>query len=485
MKFKNKMPYPELETFVDETKLSEDIPIDEEDKIKLPKARFGYSILCVIVVAAIVTFCVAAGNLNTAYTTVSISFSEISKGCNPDGSPFDIYEVLSDEVLKNACDKLDNKITPETLRGHISVTGITTDGSFNAIRQNVLDGNDTYSDFPSKYTISYSVVSDSIKSNGIAACAREVLKQFVLPSKGKILTAVTDSYEEYYENKYIFTSSAFEVDWTKTKSLDYFNRVGEITNIINRINRNLGSRYDEDVNFVSKDGVSFGDLNAELSRILENDVEAYKAFVIQNGITVDKDRLLRQFRYVSKENYEQTQRNRGEYNIMLDGISVYDPLVTKVVFVPALDSENIFYMNRTKIGIDYLTENASAANLAGDEAENEAQYYDYLINQFSAFENSDESVRKAADKQCDDITAKIDEFLKKAVKVNDEYINTVSYESLSISDIGGGLGIVFSAVTVIKITVIWSAAFYVLWVIYSLLKGKKIKREEESDSAVE
>ena len=259
MKFKNKMPYPELETFVDETKLSEDIPIDEEDKIKLPKARFGYSILCVIVVAAIVTFCVAAGNLNTAYTTVSISFSEISKGCNPDGSPFDIYEVLSDEVLKNACDKLDNKITPETLRGHISVTGITTDGSFNAIRQNVLDGNDTYSDFPSKYTISYSVVSDSIKSNGIAACARGVLKQFVLPSKGKILTAVTDSYEEYYENKYIFTSSVFEVDWTKTKSLDYFNRVGEITNIINRINRNLGSRYDEDVKFVSKDGVSFGD----------------------------------------------------------------------------------------------------------------------------------------------------------------------------------------------------------------------------------
>ena len=71
---------------------------------------------------------------------------------------------------------------------------------------------------------------------------------------------------------------------------------------------------------------------------------------------------------------------------MLDGISVYDPLVTKVVFIPALDSENIFYMNRTKIGIDYLTENASAANLAGDEAENEAHYYDYLIKQFSAFE---------------------------------------------------------------------------------------------------
>ena len=110
MKFKNKMPYPELETFVDETKLSEDIPIDEEDKIKLPKARFGYSILCVIIIAALAAICVIAGNLNTAYTTVSISFSEITKGCNPDGSPFDIYEVLSDEVLTSACDKLNNRL---------------------------------------------------------------------------------------------------------------------------------------------------------------------------------------------------------------------------------------------------------------------------------------------------------------------------------------------------------------------------------------
>ena len=68
---------------------------------------------------------------------------------------------------------------------------------------------------------------------------------------------------------------------------------------------------------------------------------------------------------------------------MLDGISIYDPSVTKVVFIPALDSENEFYMNRTKIGIDYLTENASKANLAGDEAENEAHYYEYLMDQLA------------------------------------------------------------------------------------------------------
>lgn len=483
MIFSNKTLYPEPKTSNDETEISADILSGENDKVKIPKAKFGYSLICVIIIAALAAICVIAGNLNTAYTTVSISFSEIAKGCNPDGSPFDIYEVLSDEVLTSACDKLNNKLTPETLKEHISVTGITTDGSFNAIRQNVLDGNDTYSYFPSKYTISYSVISDSIKANGIPASVRAVLKQFVLPSKAKILTAVADSYKEYYENKYVFTSSVFEADLAKIKLLDYFNRASELKNIINRINRYLSIRYDEDVKFVSKDGVSFGDLSTELTGIADNDVETYKAFVIQNGITNDKDKLLKQFSYVSKENYEQTQRNRGEYNIMLDGISVYDPLVTKVVFIPALDSENIFYMNRTKIGIDYLTENASKANLAGDESENEAHYYDYLIKQFSAFEESADWVKKAADKQCDDIAVKIDEFLKRAAAVNDEYINTVSYETLYISGIGHGQGVVSSVVTIAKITVIWAAVLYLWRLIYSVLKRKKIMKEESDNAA--
>ena len=110
MIFSNKTLYPEPKTSNDETEISADILFGENDKVKIPKAKFGYSLICVIIIAALVAICVIAGNLNTAYTTVSISFSEITKGCNPDGSPFDIYEVLSDEVLTSACDKLNNRL---------------------------------------------------------------------------------------------------------------------------------------------------------------------------------------------------------------------------------------------------------------------------------------------------------------------------------------------------------------------------------------
>lgn len=95
---------------------------------KRTRFKLGYSLICVCLVAIVAGANVAFTYFNTAYTTVSITFAEIAKGCNPDGSPFDIYELLNDEVLENACQKLDNKVTPEILREHLSVTGITTDG---------------------------------------------------------------------------------------------------------------------------------------------------------------------------------------------------------------------------------------------------------------------------------------------------------------------------------------------------------------------
>ncbi|MDY3030383.1 MAG: hypothetical protein SOS24_01325 [Clostridia bacterium] len=450
-----------------------DVSEADDGLIKMPKATYSYSLICLIIIAVVAAVYVIAINSNSAYTTVSASFSEIADGHNPDGSPFEIYEVLSDEVLKSACDKLDNKVDPETLKKHISVTGITTDGTFNTIRQKVLDGNDTYSYFPSRYTITYSIVSDSIAADGVFASIAAVFKQLAMPSKTKILQCVADSYKEYYENNYVLTSEVFDIDWSKTKSLDYFNRASEINNILNRISRYLGKRYDEDVEFVSKDGVSFGDLKDEAAGIMQNDIESYKSFVIQNGITSDRDKLLKQFRYVLNTNNDQAVRSRGEYAIMLDGISIYDPSITKVVFIPALDSENVFYMNRTKIGIDYLTEDASKANLAGDEAENNAHYYEYLISQFGNVTNSEDWILKAADKRCEEIISKVNDFCERAVAVNDEYISSVSYEGVEISSISYGQGLISSAVAIAKITVIWASVLYVLWLACSVLQKKK------------
>lgn len=458
----------------------------EKDKSrgkKRPRFKLGYSLICVCLVAIVAGANVAFTYFNMAYTTVSITFAEIAKGCNPDGSPFDIYEMLNDEVLEKACQKLDNKVTPEILREHLSVTGITTDGSFNAIWQNVLDGNDTYSYFPSKYNISYSIVSDAIKDGGIVASVQAFFRHFTLPPTEQILSCVAQSYKEYYIERYVVIDSVFEADWTKIGALDYYNRVEEMDNMLNRVGRYLEKRYDGNTKYLSDSGVSFGDLSAEVARLRTNDLGDYKAFVIQNGVTADKDTLLKQFRYVAKESAEKTARSRGEYNIMLEGISIYDPLVTKVVFIPALDADNVFYMNRTKIGIDYLVEKADTANLKGDETQNTVDYCNYLIGQFSSVGGNQKWMRETAEQKYAAVKEKIDALLAKAAAVNQEYIENVSYETVSLSHVGREVGLIYVVVEVVKVTVIFSALLYLWWLICLGFKKAKAGKGEKTYAA--
>lgn len=456
----------------------------ETSIIPAPKSSFGYSLICLFAVTVLAILYVVAINLNTSSMTISMTFSEIAKGCNPDGSPFDIYELMSEEVLSRACEKLDGKVDVETLTKHISVTGMTSDGSFNAIEKNVLDGNDTYSYFPSRYTLSYSVVSDAVKSEGRLAPFRAVAVQFGLPAKETVLQAVADSYKEYYEDKYILSDSFFEIDWTKTRSLDHFNRVTEMSNILNRLSRFLSARYDEDVRYVTAEKISFGDLNSEALRISENDIEAYKAYIIQRGVTNDRSRLLKQLEYVKNAHEEQYSRSIGEYNSAMNGLALYDPQVTKVVFIPALDSENKFYMNRTKIGIDYLTEYADRARLAGNQEENSAHYYRYLLEQFGSADDNEEALR-AAEEKSEAIIGKISTLSENAREVNREYIRDNSYEEVYISPVSRGHGLVASAVAVIKNIILFGCALYAIGWFISLLRYVKKRADRGFEDADE
>lgn len=71
----------------------DDVSEADDGLIKMPKAAYSYLLICLIIIAVVAAVYVIAINSNSAYTTISASFSEIADGHNPDGSPFEIYEV--------------------------------------------------------------------------------------------------------------------------------------------------------------------------------------------------------------------------------------------------------------------------------------------------------------------------------------------------------------------------------------------------------
>lgn len=450
----------------------------KENASKLKESRKLVAI--VLALFLISSICIISQSFNSASINISAYFSSVTEGKNPDGSTFDINEALNDEVLENASKKLGGKVDAKTLRKHLSIYDNTSSVDISELNQKIVDGSTDYSYYPNVYTLTYSIVSDDIKSEGALASVGAVFKQAAMPSKKKILKSVAESYSEYYSKKYIAGNIAMQVDWAHTDSLDYYNKATETKATAEKISRFIQSKYDKNPKFVSESGIGYGELYTEIEQIINIDVENYLSFVIQNGLTTDTDSLLRQFAFMENLYDETNRRHMSAYKITKEVIDFYDANTTKVVFIPALDEERTFYMNRTKVGIDYLIERASNEKISADDASHNLEKYKYLTESFSNTKPASQEVYDAADKMYTDVKNKIDTFISNADKIINEGSRTGKHERIDSGKPYGNFDLVSMAVSGGKLFIMLLILAFLLT---SLIEGagKIVSKRELED----
>ena len=461
--------------------------VEKFDEFTIPKVKkffksnLNRKIIAIILVLFLISLiCTVFQSFNSSSVNISVHFSSVTEGKNPDGSPFNTNEVLSDEVLERASEKLGGKIDVKTLRKHISISDNASPDELSRLKQKIIDGNTDYSYYPNVYTLTYSIVSDDIKRDGVFSSVGAVFKQIVMPSKKKILTSVAESYSEYYSEKYITGNIAMQVDWANADSLDYYNKATETKATAEKISRFIQSKYDKNPKFVSTTGIGYGELYTEIEQIISIDVENYMSFIVQNGLTNNKDSLLRQFAFMEELYKESNTRHSAAYEITKETINFYDANTTKVAFIPALDEERDFYMNRTKVGIDYLIEKAAYEKGSANDAYYNVEKYKYLTESFSKATPVSQEIYDAADKMYVDVKNKINAFITKADGIINEGSQNGKHEKIESGKPYGNFEIVGMAVSGGKL-------FIMLLIIAFLLAslsegaGKLVSKRELED----
>lgn len=445
--------------------------------LNAPKSMRLY-LIGFVVVFVICCLCAVFQMTNSKSVTITINSGSVSKGQNPDGSAFDIYEIFSDEVLESASEKLGGKISAAELKRHISVSDALSAKTNEQLKQSILDGEHENTYFPTVYRLTYATVSDKISREGIGQQLLAFVRGITFPSKDRILAAVTESYQEFYETAYLDYDALFVIDWESIDAMDYYNRSEALRTEAMRILRFLQDKANESVTESSFGKLTYGDMNNDLWQLIDVDIENHQAYIIQNNITNSRKTLLRQFRYMEELCKEEKERRTEEYLILDEAVDMYDSTTTKVVFIPALDQDNSFYMNRTKVGLDYLVERADAARLAADEAEHNAQYYRYLQTCFSDGGNPKQSQVDHADTVYLNIKDQIEK-LNEAVKLLLEESNQTENEGIKVSDAAMTVGIVGIGMSFAKRFVILAMAAYVLISIPAMFPKKKMEESQE------
>ena len=470
-----------------ENKTVPEIQVKEQKQRTKKSGRKAYIIILAVIVAVCCIHAVYQLT-NSVSATVMINSIFSADGQNPDGTPFSIMELFNDDVMNSASDKLNGALSAKEIRNHLAVSDAMNGESFAKLVQSILDGENENTYFPTKYILTYSTVSEQIKSEGFLAQCESLWKSFFLPSKTEILKAVLQSYEEYYTELYLSYDSLFEIDWSVVDSMDYYNRFEYMDDTIQRLMRFL--QYKNTRSMAQNETYTnpgYYDLIVELSNGPAHGINDYQAYVTQNGVTNNREELLRQFIYMQELCEEENARKLQEYDVLKKAIEMYDSTTTKVVFIPALDDSKEFYMNRTNIGLDYLSEKADAAKLQADTAIYSAKHYSYLQTCFATEDIIDEDGNKVKVKNTPDQRAHADGLYEKLKDELQRLIGEVAAladegkqldrENLDISEPFNSVNIVGVGISTAKKFVLLTMAAYVA--VYAVMAVYRKKQKSE------
>ena len=430
---------------------------------------------------------------NSVSATIAINSALSAEGKNPDGTPFSIMELFNDDIMNAAAQKLDGKMSAQEIRSHLNISDAMTVQSFAQVEQSILDGENENIYFPTEYSITYSVISEQIQNEGFLSQCKSFWKRFSLPSKSEILNAVLESYQEYYAETYLNYEDLFHIDWSVVDSMDHYNRYEFMNDTVVRFINFL--QY-KDANSILQSetemNTGYDAMVAEFYQGIYRSVQDYQAYVIQYGVTNDKATLFRQFTYMQKYCLEENTRKLQEYDVLKKAIDLYDTSTSQILYIPALDATGSFYMNKTKTGLDYLSEKADSMKLQADSALHAAEQYFYLQTCFGSEFITDANGERIQVKNTLEQRAYADE-LYEALKTRIQGLSTElelmltedhqqSNEAILIGKPASGIGIVGVAMGFAKRFALLSmAAYMTIYVIRGVceIKEKRMQGAEE------
>lgn len=357
----------------------------------------------------------------SAKAFIALNYEEATKGLYPNQTRFNISLIKSDDVLDRAIEKagMTGKITAQAMADNITAWAASVDG------MQLPSGTTSYK-IATTYTVTYTrndELDDRISTKDM-------------------LSLIVAAYKEVFYEKYTYVDVALSPDWSECDAQEYMEIGSFFEKECNKIRRFLKSRANENGTFRSESvGESFVSLRQQIDNFIDIDLEKYDSYVLQSGLSKNRQR------YISKLNYQNFLKNidyqkyTAEYQNRLHTIDIYDSALTAVVLIPTLDTQDNFYMSRTKVAIDYQAASAESANSAANTTLEQIKKNDYAIQQMESPTASSSASIATAEEMIRTMQAKITDIIEKTKVINKEYIRyktknylTVSFEQLSMMD---------------------------------------------------
>lgn len=382
--------------------------------------RFVYLTILILVTCS-TSLVMYRQKTRTAKMLVALNYEEATRGLYPNNTRFNISLIKSEDVLDRAIAKagLEGQITALDMADHITALASNVNGM-------QLPSDTTSYKIATTYTITYEK-NDEL---GPRISAKDMLGLIV------------EAYKEVFYETYTYVEVGIAPDWSECEEQEYMEIGSFFEKECRKLRRFLNTNANENGTFRSaRTGETFTSLRQKVDNFITIDLEKYDSYVLQSGLSKNRER------YISKLEYENFLKNidyqkfMAEYQNRLHTIEIYDSALTAVVLIPTLDTQNNFYMSRTKVAIDYQATAAESANANGNDTLAVIQKNEYAIRQMRSQTANTPSSIATAQSMIQDMKQKLETLIETTKILNKEYVRyktknylTISFEERSLAD---------------------------------------------------
>ena len=382
--------------------------------------RFVYLTILILVTCS-TSLVMYRQKTRTAKMLVALNYEEATRGLYPNNTRFNISLIKSEDVLDRAIAKagLEGQITALDMADHITALASNVNGM-------QLPSDTTSYKIATTYTITYEK-NDEL---GPRISAKDMLGLIV------------EAYKEVFYETYTYVEVGLAPDWSECEEQEYMEIGSFFEKECQKLRRFLNTNANENGTFRSaRTGETFTSLRQKVDNFITIDLEKYDSYVLQSGLSKNRER------YISKLEYENFLKNidyqkfMAEYQNRLHTIDIYDSALTAVVLIPTLDTQNNFYMSRTKVAIDYQATAAESANANGNDTLAVIQKNEYAIRQMRSQTANTPSSIATAQSMIQDMKQKLETLIETTKILNKEYVRyktknylTISFEERTLAD---------------------------------------------------
>lgn len=313
-----------------------------------------------LILAVLVLNCFLLPAEEQLYTSAEImlNYQLASQGLNPNGSRFNQTDILNAQVLERTIEKgALQGIAVEDLRSTLQV--------WPAVQGNSLSEESYF--ISSQFVVSYNANKRTAGQDG-----------------EKLLSLLTQSYQEWFIEKYSAKTDILKLDFTPMKNQDYLDQCSFLTKTAGSIGEYMKNMSNEEPAFrSSSNGETFQSMSSKAYAVSNTLVEKLKAYILENSISMDSTQYISRLNVANVFLDFDARKAAASNENNLEAISMFADDMARIVLVPTYDTSDQFYMSQTRIGVDDFAANANHYASEKARIHKEMEENRHVISQFS------------------------------------------------------------------------------------------------------